>query len=115
MVSLCAGCNVLHSAAAFAVGILGGFTMWWTSNLIRRLRIDDPLDAFAVHYGGGVVGVLTTPFFMKGGIIYWTPCADQVLEITEQNTADLGLQLPEYIKKVMNIYVILIWSTSFYK
>ena len=25
------------------------------------LRIDDPLDAVAVHSGGGVVGVLATP------------------------------------------------------
>ena len=34
-------------------------------------------DAFAVHYGGGVVGVLATPVFMNGGIVHWTRCAEQ--------------------------------------
>ena len=43
MVSLCAGCDAFHPGAAFAVGIMGGFTMWWVSNLVRRMGIDDPL------------------------------------------------------------------------
>ena len=79
MVSLCAGCNVLHQGAAFALGLLGGFTVWWVGNTVRAFRIDDPLDAFAVHYGGGVVGVLFTPVFMNDGIVHWTRCADQNL------------------------------------
>lgn len=28
-------------------------------------------DAFAVHYGGGLVGLLFTPVFMTGGIVDW--------------------------------------------
>ena len=28
-------------------------------------RLDDPLDAVAVHGGGGVVGLLAVPFFMS--------------------------------------------------
>ena len=54
MVATCSGCNVLHPGASLAVGILGGFTMWWSSQVLQRLHIDDPLDAFAVHYGGGI-------------------------------------------------------------
>ena len=34
-------------------------------------------DAFAVHYGGGVCGVLLTPVFMIDGIIAHVPCDDQ--------------------------------------
>ena len=30
-----------------------------------RLRIDDPLDAVAVHMGGGCLGVLCVPFFRQ--------------------------------------------------
>ena len=71
MVALCAGCDAFHTGAAFAVGIMGGFTMWWVSLLVTRLGIDDPLDAFAVHYGGGIVGVLATLVFMNGGIVDW--------------------------------------------
>ena len=43
MVALCAGCNAMHQGAAFACGILGGFTMWWMSNTIKKLCVDDPL------------------------------------------------------------------------
>merc|ERR1712113_1272343 len=77
MVALCAGCNVLHQGAAFALGIMGGFTCYWTASLASSLGVDDPLDAFAVHYGGGVVGVLATPVFMNGGIVDWVNCKDQ--------------------------------------
>ena len=32
-------------------------------------RIDDPLDAVAVHSGGGICGVLAAPFVIgKGGV-----------------------------------------------
>ena len=29
-----------------------------------RFRLDDPLDAVAVHGGGGLVGLLSVPWFM---------------------------------------------------
>ena len=30
--------------------------------------MDDPLDAVAVHAGGGLVGLLAVPFFMYRGL-----------------------------------------------
>ncbi|CBY23386.1 unnamed protein product [Oikopleura dioica] len=33
---------------------------------MKKMKIDDPLDAFAVHFGGGIVGILATPVFMNG-------------------------------------------------
>jgi Amt family ammonium transporter len=36
-----------------------------------KLRVDDPLDAFAVHYGGGLCGVLCVGLFdMSNGLFY---------------------------------------------
>ena len=32
-----------------------------------RFRLDDPLDAVAVHGGGGIVGLLCVPWFMYAG------------------------------------------------
>ena len=29
------------------------------------LRIDDPVDAIAVHGGGGIIGILAVPIFME--------------------------------------------------
>ena len=31
--------------------------------MVPTLRIDDPLDAVAVHMGGGCLGVICVPFF----------------------------------------------------
>ena len=42
-----------------------------------RLKLDDPLDAVAVHGGGGIVGILAVPWFMSAGLetgdrgIFW--------------------------------------------
>lgn len=49
----------------------------WLSWATKRMKIDDPLDAFAVHFGGGLVGILTTPVFMNGGIVHWENCESQ--------------------------------------
>jgi len=77
MVSLCCACNAVHQGTAFGIGACAGITMWWSSKLLKKLKIDDPLDAFAVHYGGGVVGLLMSPVFMEGGIVYFTSCEKQ--------------------------------------
>ena len=50
MVALCAGCNVLHPGAAFAIGIIGGFTMYWVSNVLKRLGVDDPLGKHKTQF-----------------------------------------------------------------
>ena len=81
MVAMCAGCNVLHQGAAFGIGGMAGITLWWVSLLLKRLGVDDPLDAFAVHYGGGVVGVLATPVFMTGGVVDSVLCKENVQNI----------------------------------
>lgn len=35
-----------------------------------RLKVDDPLDAFAVHFGGGLWGLLSTTIIAHDGIVY---------------------------------------------
>ena len=32
--------------------------------------VDDPLDATAVHFGGGVWGVVAGPIFKSNGLLY---------------------------------------------
>ena len=41
--------------------------------------VDDPLDAVAVHMGGGMWGLIATPLFMQGGIVSGYPEAVKVL------------------------------------
>ena len=51
MVSMCAACDALNTGAAFGIGAIAGMTLYWVSAVLKKLHIDDPLDAFAVHYG----------------------------------------------------------------
>ena len=64
MVSLCAGCNLYEPWAALIVGAMGGVGFIAAHFAMLRLRLDDPLDAVAVHGAGGLVGVLAVPWFM---------------------------------------------------
>ena len=78
MVSMAAGCNVLSQGAAFGIGGIPGITLWWISIILKKLKIDDPLNAFGVHYGGGLVGILMTPVFMPLGVINSVLCKESV-------------------------------------
>lgn len=51
MVSMCAACDALNTGAAFGIGAIAGLTLFWVSTVLKKLQVDDPLDAFAVHYG----------------------------------------------------------------
>ncbi|CAH1780968.1 unnamed protein product [Owenia fusiformis] len=64
MVSICAGCNVVYPWGAAVTGAIGGLTFLLWSHLILKCKIDDPLDAVAVHMGGGIWGTIAVPIFM---------------------------------------------------
>ena len=36
-----------------------------------KVKLDDPLDAVAVHFGGGSVGIFFVHFFAEGKGIFW--------------------------------------------
>ena len=77
MVSLCGGCNLYEPWAALIVGALGGIGFIVVHFAMLRLQLDDPLDAVAVHGAGGLVGILSVPWFMYVGLekgergIFW--------------------------------------------
>lgn len=87
MVGLCAGCNDLNPGGAFGIGALAGITLWWMSQIVQMVGIDDPLDAFAVHYGGGLCGVLLTPIFANHGLVGWENCEDQLTRYIDLRVA----------------------------
>ncbi|XP_064601316.1 putative ammonium transporter 1 [Liolophura sinensis] len=72
MVSVCAGVNDLYTWSSFVIGTLGGIVYMVSSWTVVKLRVDDPLDATAVHLGGGLFGVFMVTFFSKShGILYF--------------------------------------------
>lgn len=63
LVSITAPCNVVSPEGAVGIGIIGGIVYFCGSKVVKLLRIDDPLDAFAVHGLCGAWGVLSVgPF-----------------------------------------------------
>ena len=56
--------------ASSFTGIGASLTYLALSRLMLRLRIDDPLDAFAVHFGGGLWGLISAPIIVDSGIAY---------------------------------------------
>jgi len=77
MVAMCAGCNVYEPWAALLVGTGAGLCYLIVHCLMLKAKMDDPLDACAVHGGGGLWGLLCVPFFMSVGLdngqrgIFW--------------------------------------------
>jgi len=68
MAAVCAGCDSLAPWAAFVTGIFGATAFLLAKVLLHKLEVDDPMDAFPVHFGGGLVGVVTAPFLIPDGI-----------------------------------------------
>ena len=50
---MCAGCDSYHPWSAVIVSSISGLVYIIFSNLALRNKLDDPLDAFAVHAGAG--------------------------------------------------------------
>jgi len=56
MVAVTAVCDVIDGSysKALIVGIVGGVFTGEVSKIIKKWKWDDPVDAMAVHFGGGV-------------------------------------------------------------
>lgn len=68
MVAMCATCNDLYPWAACVIGSVAGSALIGWHYFTLSLKIDDPLDAIAVHLGGGLCGVLLGPIFAVNGL-----------------------------------------------
>ena len=60
-----AGSNVYEAWSAVLVGSFAGAVYLSLSLSMGKLRLDDPLDAVAVHFGGGWLGVICVPIFSQ--------------------------------------------------
>ena len=65
MVAMCSCCNIIATYGALVIGMLAGLIYLGLEHLMLYWKLDDPLGGFAVHGGGGIVGVIMTPFFMQ--------------------------------------------------
>merc|ERR1712159_821351 len=66
LVSITAGCSNVESGSAVLIGLLGGCIYFGSSALIKKLKIDDPVDASSVHGACGIWGCLAAALFDFG-------------------------------------------------
>merc|ERR1712100_748550 len=63
LVSITAGCGSIHPRATILVGLIGGAVYCGSSELLQKMKIDDPVEAFPVHGACGIWGVMAVPLF----------------------------------------------------
>merc|ERR1719263_2344527 len=63
LVSITAGCAFVKPWEAVVIGFLGGLIYQGASMLLRKLKIDDVVDAFPVHGACGIWGVFALGLF----------------------------------------------------
>jgi Amt family ammonium transporter len=66
LVSISAACSTVETGAALAIGLIGAFIFQLSSSLLKAAKIDDPVDAFAVHGACGAWGLLAAAVFDWG-------------------------------------------------
>jgi len=70
LVSVTGGCGFYRPWAAFCVGIIGGAVYFGSSKLILNvMKVDDPLDAIAVHAFCGMWGMIGTAAFADPNVV----------------------------------------------
>ena len=71
LVSITAGCSTVYPWAAFMIGILGGLVYMLASKIVLHVcKVDDPLDAFAVHGACGFWGCFATALWAAPAYAY---------------------------------------------
>jgi Amt family ammonium transporter len=66
LVAITGGAGTLNPATALLTGFIGGVLCTWGAERIRALRLDDAVDAIAVHGIGGIWGLLAAGLFFEG-------------------------------------------------
>lgn len=79
MVSICSGCDVQRPWGGMVTGSVAGLVFLGIHYAMIKLKVDDPLDAVAVHMGGGMWGLIATSLFMDDGIVYGNAMGVKVL------------------------------------
>lgn len=56
--------------AAAVIGIFAAILYMSISSVLIRLKIDDPLEATGVHFGGGLAGLVGAALFINKGVAH---------------------------------------------
>jgi len=110
LVSITAPCSNVDIGSAIAIGLLGGFVFIGASYLLKRLHIDDPIDAFAVHGACGAWGVLSAALFDWGEGFKYANGWSGFTCVTDDDGCDPNGWSKTFAANVVEIVMVVIWS-----
>ncbi len=70
LVAITAGCDAVSPMSAITIGIIGGAAVYFATEMLATLKIDDVVGAFPVHGVGGIVGTLCVGLFATDGGLF---------------------------------------------
>ena len=72
LVGITAGCDLVSPLGAAAIGLISGFVVEFAVEFVdKKLKVDDPVGAVAVHGCCGAIGTLCVGLFaVDGGLFY---------------------------------------------
>ncbi|MCC7208880.1 MAG: ammonium transporter [Anaerolineae bacterium] len=70
LVGVTAGCAYVAPWAGLVIGFVAGILVVLAADFIERIRIDDPVGAFAVHGACGIWGTLAIGLFGQPGLTF---------------------------------------------
>jgi Amt family ammonium transporter len=68
LVAVGAGANSMTPFAALITGVFGAASCVCGSAFLKRMEVDDPMDAFPIHGCAGIMGVLVRPLLDRTGV-----------------------------------------------
>ena len=86
LVAITAGPHAVSTIAAAFIGLVGGILMFYVSQWLEQLRIDDAVGAIPVHLGAGIwgtiaVALLGQPTLLDTGLGRWAQLGVQIVGI----------------------------------
>jgi len=110
LVSITAPCGNVINWSAFVIAIIGGFVYFGASSLLKLLKIDDPLDAFAVHGACGAWGALAAVLFDMGkGFDFFNGWSGFSCSVDADGNCYSGGWTSAFGAQVVGIIVIALW------
>lgn len=76
LVGVTASCNAVTPFSSIVIGLIAGAIYVFSSKLMLKLGVDDPLDAFSIHGACGMWGVLSSGLFNMSGGLFTTGSTD---------------------------------------
>ena len=100
LVSITGPCAVVSAGASICIGVIGAVVYFSASRFLVRVKVDDPLDAWAVHGVCGAWGVLSVAIFANSHNIEYAGYNDKLINASRGQL---------FSNQLLAVVMIIIW------